>query len=104
MTREEAIHFAICLKKNYTIDFNDMEVFCNMAIKALEQELPWIPVSERLPTEGGDYLVTISFDIGGEEPVREVYKNFFCVLSQKWLNHDEDVIAWMPLPKPFIRA
>lgn len=38
MTREEAIHFANCLKENYTIDFNDMEAFCNIAIKALEQE------------------------------------------------------------------
>jgi hypothetical protein len=38
MTREEAIHFANCLKNNYTIDFNDMEEFCDMVIKALEQE------------------------------------------------------------------
>ena len=61
----------------------------------------WIPVSKELPEKGGDYLVTISFDIGAEEPVREVYKGFFCALSQKWLNRDEDVIAWMPLPKPY---
>lgn len=38
MTREEAIHFAECLKHNYTINFADMEVFCDMVIKALEQE------------------------------------------------------------------
>lgn len=38
MTREEAIHFAECLKHNYTINFADMKVFCDMAIKALEQE------------------------------------------------------------------
>ena len=38
MTREEAIHFANCLKNNYTIDFNDMEEFCDMVIKALKQE------------------------------------------------------------------
>jgi hypothetical protein len=61
----------------------------------------WIPVSERLPKKGGDYLTTISFDIGAEEPVREVYKDFFCVLSQKWFYHNEDVIAWMPLPEPY---
>ena len=30
-TREDAIHFAECLKRNYTIDFEDMEVFCDMA-------------------------------------------------------------------------
>lgn len=38
MTREEAIHFVKCLKHNYTINFADMEVFCDMVIKALEQE------------------------------------------------------------------
>lgn len=38
MTKEEAIHFAKCLKHNYTINFADMEVFCDMVIKALEQE------------------------------------------------------------------
>ena len=35
MTREEAIHFAECLKKNWTINFADMEEFCDMAIEAL---------------------------------------------------------------------
>ena len=38
MTREDAIHFANCLKNNYTIDLNDMQAFCDEAIKALEQE------------------------------------------------------------------
>lgn len=35
MTTEEAIHFAKCLKNNWTIDFNDMADFCDMAIEAL---------------------------------------------------------------------
>jgi hypothetical protein len=34
MTREDVIHFANCLKNNYTIDFNDMEEFCNEVIKS----------------------------------------------------------------------
>lgn len=38
MIREEAIHFAECLKHNWTIDFNDMEDFCDMAIEALENK------------------------------------------------------------------
>ena len=61
----------------------------------------WIPCSERLPEENDNYFVTISFDIGGKEPVREVYKDFFSASSQKWLYHGEEVIAWMPLPKPY---
>ena len=38
MTKEQAIEFANCLKNNYTIDFNDMADFCDMAIKSLEQQ------------------------------------------------------------------
>ena len=38
MTREEAIHFAECLKNNWTINFADMEEFCDMAIEALSAE------------------------------------------------------------------
>jgi hypothetical protein len=49
MTREEAIHFAECLKHNYTINFADMEVFCDMAIKSLKQEIKmgrWVIVDD----------------------------------------------------------
>lgn len=67
----------------------------------LEQpEQKWIPCSERLPKKSGDYLVTISFDISGE-PVKEVYKNYFSVLSQKWLYYGEYVKAWIPLPESY---
>lgn len=34
MKREEIIRFANCLKNNYTIDFNDMEEFCNTVIES----------------------------------------------------------------------
>jgi hypothetical protein len=46
-TRDEAIHFAECLKRNSTINFADMEVFCDMAIKALEQE----PILDKIRAE-----------------------------------------------------
>ena len=45
MTREEAIHFAVCLKNNWTIDFNDMKEFCDMAIEALSERTgEWLEV------------------------------------------------------------
>lgn len=62
----------------------------------------WIPVSERLPKEGGDYLTTNVVEIiAGKEPAREVRKNFFCIYSKKWLYENDEVIAWMPLPKAY---
>ena len=38
MTREEYIDFANALKNNYTIDFNKLPEFCDMAISALSAE------------------------------------------------------------------
>ena len=38
MTTKEAIHFAECLKNNWTINFNDLEDFCDMAIEALGEK------------------------------------------------------------------
>ena len=61
----------------------------------------WIPVSERCPENSGDYLVSISFDIGDKDHVREVKKDYFCILSKKWLYEEENIVAWMPLPEPF---
>ena len=46
MTREEAIYFANCLKNNYTVDLDDMEAFCDMAIKALAQEPVFDKITE----------------------------------------------------------
>ena len=61
----------------------------------------WIRVDERLPEEGGDYLVTESFDLFVKEPTIEVHKNFYCILSKKWLYDNDNVVAWMPLPEPY---
>lgn len=37
MTREEYIDFANALKNNYTIDFDKLPEFCDMAISALKE-------------------------------------------------------------------
>ena len=79
---------------NRIIDSFDMVTKC-------KQEPRWIPVAERLPKDGGDYLVTLSLYVGGKEPVREVRKDFYCILSKKWLYNNDDVTAWKPLPQPY---
>lgn len=38
MTREEYINFANALKNNYTIDFDKLPEFCDMAIAALKAQ------------------------------------------------------------------
>lgn len=109
MTREEIIYEIRCLLFELDngedavsyLTQNDVK-WLKENIKALEQEPKWIPVTERLPDEGGDYLVTSVFEaVKGKAPVKEVRKNYFCGLSQKWLYKNNEVIAWMPLPKPY---
>lgn len=70
-----------------------------------ESEQRWIPVTERLPKQYGNYLVFIE----GEEPDIGTINpndprgwslcdaNGFYWASDKMLN----VIAWMPLPEPY---
>ena len=75
-------------------------------VKRLRQAVAvqgWIPCSERLPNESGDYLCTIPLD--ANETYTEVltfYKGRFYEVDDEWgaIYHD-DVIAWMPLPKPY---
>ncbi len=38
MNRKEAARFAMCLKHNWTIDFNRMEEFCDRVLEAFELE------------------------------------------------------------------
>ncbi len=72
-----------------------------MAILALEQarkESRWIPCSERLPDDFGDYLVTKKA-IGWN--CEEYNSNDIAYFDNKGFHKAEDVIAWMPLPNPY---
>lgn len=77
-----------------TVDYTDI------AIQALEQT-KWIPVGERLPEEQDCYLVTTKWkgSYSGDvyiETNMAVYRE-----RQKEWDCADDVIAWMPLPKPY---
>lgn len=39
MTYEEALRFAECLKNNWTINFSDMEDFCNIATECINKQI-----------------------------------------------------------------
>ena len=65
--------------------------------------MEWIPVSERLPSEQGQYLVT--FPLCNGEPwvyILSFHKGKFYETDDEWGDVEyDDVTAWMPLPKPF---
>lgn len=78
-----------------------------VACRALEQEPRWIPVTERLPEDSGEYLVSV---IDREdEGYKQVGVAWFAhptdynIKDGEWreLMIDEEVTAWMPLPEPY---
>lgn len=63
------------------------------------KELPrWIPVTERLPEEEGDYLITD--DSGGIKTIEVDSFMFFEDGTKDWC-YSQNAIAWMPLLKPY---
>lgn len=71
----------------------------------------WIPCSERLPSDSGEYLVTVGTHDAFVDvlyygkplmPNRKVKGKCFYKADDEWGDIvDDDVIAWMPLPKPY---
>lgn len=60
----------------------------------------WIPCSERLPEEDGNYLIWFRYKsvLGGfqEDMAMEYYAD-----STGWDCDNVEVIAWQPLPEPY---
>lgn len=70
----------------------------------------WIPCSERLPSENGDYLVTLENGVvkilGYSTTQRTTYpKGFYHIKDGfSWRQMQNPVVAWMPLPEPYDSA
>lgn len=76
--------------------------FCNpqvqMCIEALEKQLNgcWIPVSERLPKENEEVLITLAH---GNATWAYLYQGKWHTMFSAY--PIERVIAWQPLPEPY---
>ena len=120
MTREEAIIILDC-KRPYEncgcgASIEEIEDALNMAIKALEQEPRWIPVSEKLPEEDGEYLLfgkiyedeenyifIGEYDSCGEQFgiwQEQFDRRTLGCLGSEFFEYSS-VIAWQPLPQPY---
>lgn len=69
--------------------------------------MKWIPCSERLPEEDGQYLITVKY-----KHVNDSYEDIYAEHGEwydgRWdmfcfghCGEVEDIIAWMPLPEPY---
>ena len=75
--------------------------YCVELIKAMPSVEPvrkWIPCSERLPEEGEVVLTQAKFKDDGKMAISaRVDFNYWT----GWGTREIDIVAWMPLPKPY---
>ena len=81
-----------------------LDELCKLAIQALNQR--WIPVSERLPEENGQYLITVKYK--PEADYENIYAEHGEWADGRWdmfcfghCGEVEGIVAWMPLPEPY---
>lgn len=111
MTREEAIKvlemflYKQCdlARTKFAYDANTVWEAVNIASKALDQEPRWIPVSERLPEEDTDVLVTLKCGLIGimQKKLADDDNGEPCYIWLDFEGEEHEAIAWMPLPKVY---
>ena len=90
-----------CLACEITIGDEDIKAF-KMAIKALEQEPKWIPVSEKLPMEFETIILSTDKDeVFIADYLGKMNDGSDCFDDNDGMEWEGDVIAWMPLPEPY---
>ena len=72
----------------------------------IEPEPHWIPVTERLPEEDGQYLITVKYK--HVEGYEDIYAEHGEWTDGKWdmfcfghCGQVDGITAWMPLPEPY---
>ena len=69
----------------------------------IQPEPQWIPVSERLPEKGGEYLVSVHHTIGAISvfhPEKDTYVDDVAIMKY-YGKFPSTVRAWMPLPEAY---
>ena len=72
-------------------------------LESAQPEQRWIPVSERLPEEGGEYLTYVYHIVGPISvfhPEDDTYVSDVAIMKF-YDKFPSTVRAWMPLPEPY---
>ena len=99
ISRQAAIDAVIKRDANCGIDSAEV-------LKDLPSAQQWIPCSERLPEENGQYLITVKYE--HVDDYEDIYSEHGEWVDGKWdmflfghCGKVENIIAWMPLPSPY---
>lgn len=84
-------------------DFNEL---LDMAIISLEQEPRWIPVNERLPEENKTVIASTKYGVYPEARYskEDGWEWAYESGADYWEEIACEVLAWMPLPQPYIEV
>ena len=111
--RSDAIKALNREKSDWNCDYNvpiDNCIKRLNKVKSADRPQEWIPCSERLPSENDEFLITWTASVtnGPLLAFAEYEPDDFLVSGGKWYLEDDmrefkdvDVIAWIPLPKPY---
>lgn len=80
--------------------YNECLVDVLETIKEQQKVGEWIPVEERLPKNGGAYLITAINDCGGVYMDVSYYDSQYKIFNCDGTD-DDNAIAWMDLPKMY---
>ena len=91
-----------CIKHDGFIKTDRFDKANQIILDALSAEAKWIPVSERLPSEDGQYLVYMDY---GQMDVYMWAEGWNCIRRLNGMVTREyeidGIVAWMPLPKTY---
>ena len=98
------LHSLPSVKPQTVTDFADKCKECGKILNEKYQQ-KWIPVSERLPEEDGEYFVSVRYKyVKGYESVCTEYGEWndgSWIYDPEYCGEAEGIIAWMPLPEPY---
>jgi len=97
----EAVKIVLDMETHNSISKKMIISVCKWLVEIAEKAVSpyrWIPVSKRMPRDGTWNIFTDGKNISVERYKADAIDHFFP--NGRWFQL-EDVIAWMPLPKPF---